>query len=67
MGRLVSEGKSDTFIIENVLQCKGRKYQEGKAKLAEIKEMVAQLQEANNSSLVICGEDWQVPGWKNLG
>ena len=45
VGRLVSEGKSDTFIIENVLQCKGRKYQEGKAKLAEIKALLNQLQE----------------------
>ena len=45
VGRLVSEGKSDTFIIENVLQCKGRKYQEGKTKLAEIKVLLSQLQE----------------------
>lgn len=46
VGKLVSEGKSDTFIIQNVLQCKGRKYQEGKAKLGEIKAMISQLQEA---------------------
>ena len=31
-----SEGKSQTFIIENILKMKGRKFEEGKIKLAEL-------------------------------
>jgi hypothetical protein len=45
VGREVSKGSSDTHIIENVLQCKGRKYQEGKAVLGEIKELIALVSE----------------------
>lgn len=31
------EGKSPTWIIENILNMKGRKFAEGKARLAELK------------------------------
>ncbi|MEM1169242.1 MAG: hypothetical protein AAGJ08_09270 [Cyanobacteria bacterium P01_H01_bin.35] len=58
VSKLVSEGKSDTFIIENVLQCKGRKYQEGKAKLGEIKELIAQLNQQNEATV----DAWSSPG-----
>ncbi|MGD1805825.1 hypothetical protein ACP6PL_10355 [Dapis sp. BLCC M126] len=58
VSKLVSEGKSDTFIIENVLQCKGRKYQEGKVKLGEIKELIAQLNQQNESNI----DAWSSPG-----
>ncbi|MEM1172329.1 MAG: hypothetical protein AAGJ08_25435 [Cyanobacteria bacterium P01_H01_bin.35] len=57
VSKLVSEGKSDTFIIENVLQCKGRKYQEGKAKLGEIKELIAQLNQQNEATV----DAWSIP------
>jgi hypothetical protein len=30
------EGKSPTWIIENILNMKGRKFTEGKARLAEL-------------------------------
>lgn len=43
VGREVSNGKSDTFIIENVLQKKGRKFHEGKTQLAEIKSIIEEL------------------------
>lgn len=33
---LLEAGKSHTFIIENVLGCKGRKFEEGRKRLAEI-------------------------------
>lgn len=50
VGREVSNGSSDTFIIENVLQCKGRKYQDGKAKLAEIKELMTLIESGGKTA-----------------
>ena len=33
---LLEAGKSQTFVIENILHCKGRKFEEGKQRLKEI-------------------------------
>lgn len=33
---LLNNGKSETFVIENILNCRGRKFEEGKIKLREI-------------------------------
>ncbi|NEN90317.1 MAG: hypothetical protein F6K48_15930 [Okeania sp. SIO3H1] len=46
VGREVSKGSSDSFIIQEVLQCKGRKYQQGKIQLAEIKSIIEELNSA---------------------
>ncbi|NES64130.1 MAG: hypothetical protein F6K24_02125 [Okeania sp. SIO2D1] len=43
VGREVSKGSSDTYIIDNVLQAKGRKYRQGKVQLAEIKSIIEEI------------------------
>ncbi|NET14370.1 MAG: hypothetical protein F6K08_16850 [Okeania sp. SIO1H6] len=48
----VEVGKSDTFIIENVLHCKGRKYQEGKKQLLEIKAIISKISDALSKETV---------------